>query len=427
MVITAAVATLLALTGCRGNPPRAENARQLSAPVLTPTATRDALLRDGIEVLHMAQCEADLAQHQRADSIAAELIARDQSDARALTLRAAARAGLHQFEDAAALAERAIAINPYDAAAYAVLADALIELGQYDRALHTVQHLLNLKPTHAAYARAAYLRVLYGDQAGGLRLMRLAVSAAPPNRPDERAWHLVQLAHDALAAGDIATAEHAYQQVLSARPEDGRALQGRAAIAAGRGELESAIELYERATAGGPAPDAHAALADIYTALDRRADAQRHYRAAERAELAERERMERPEGRHLALLYADYGDPAEALRLAEQDAAHRDDVFTADAVAWALYRAGRIPEARRTAARALRLGTRDPLLLYHAGSIAAADGDHGEAERLLSGALVSEAALGPLRAAHARALLSASRAATGAHENAPAGNRENRG
>ena len=47
-------------------------------------------------------------------------------------------------------------------------------------------------------------------------------------------------------------------------------------------------------------------------------------------------------------------------------------VRAADALAWALHRLGRDDEAKRSSDEALRLGSRDPLLRYHAGAIAAA-------------------------------------------------------
>src|SRR5439155_786377 len=82
-------------------------------------------------------------------------------------------------------------------------------------------------------------------------------------------------------------------------------------------------------------------------------------------------------GRQLALFYADHDRrPEEALRLARLEAAGRGDIYTDDTLAWACYKNGRLAEAARAAHRALRLGTEDAMLHYHAGTIAAALG-HG--------------------------------------------------
>jgi hypothetical protein len=83
--------------------------------------------------------------------------------------------------------------------------------------------------------------------------------------------------------------------------------------------------------------------------------------------------------RTLALFLATKGrEPEEAVRLAEAERAVRRDVFTEDAYAWALYRAGRIAEADRAAREATRFGTLDPRLLWHAGAIRIAGGARRE-------------------------------------------------
>ena len=44
-------------------------------------------------------------------------------------------------------------------------------------------------------------------------------------------------------------------------------------------------------------------------------------------------------------------------------------IYAEDALAWGLYRSGRCQEARTYSARALRLGTRDALLIFHRAMI----------------------------------------------------------
>jgi Flp pilus assembly protein TadD len=104
---------------------------------------------------------------------------------------------------------------------------------------------------------------------------------------------------------------------------------------------------------------------------------------------------------------ADHGDPAAARALAEGAYATRKTVRTADALAWADHRAGRYDEAVRLSAEALRLGSRDPLFLYHAGMIALATGDKATARRQLTDALAIDPGFSPTGAAAARAALAA--------------------
>jgi len=89
------------------------------------------------------------------------------------------------------------------------------------------------------------------------------------------------------------------------------------------------------------------------------------------------------------------------LAIAEQHEAPR----AADARAWALHRLGRDPAAKRFVDEALRLGSRDPLLRYHAGAIEAALGDVTAARRDLELALATDPGFSATGAAEARRLL----------------------
>jgi hypothetical protein len=76
-------------------------------------------------------------------------------------------------------------------------------------------------------------------------------------------------------------------------------------------------------------------------------------------------------------------------------------VRSADALGWALTRAGRPGAGYAFAQRALALGSRDPGFRLHAGIAAGEAGLAGPAARQLRVAAVGQAALGP----EARALL----------------------
>jgi Tfp pilus assembly protein PilF len=68
--------------------------------------------------------------------------------------------------------------------------------------------------------------------------------------------------------------------------------------------------------------------------------------------------------------------------------ARRPSIHAADVLAWALYQTGDYTEAKAASQQALRLGTRDALMLYHAGMIALKLGETAQAEAYLSQALV---------------------------------------
>ncbi|MGH2620755.1 MAG: hypothetical protein ACRDHG_09325, partial [Anaerolineales bacterium] len=110
--------------------------------------------------------------------------------------------------------------------------------------------------------------------------------------------------------------------------------------------------------------------------------------------------------RQLANFYSDHDlDPDQALRLALTELEVRKDVFGYDAAAWAYFKNGQLDQAQEMIALAMRLGTRDAKLYYHAGMIAQARGDLTAAERLLSEALAINPAFDPLQARIARSVL----------------------
>ena len=66
------------------------------------------------------------------------------------------------------------------------------------------------------------------------------------------------------------------------------------------------------------------------------------------------------------------GRAADAVRVAETAIAERRDIFTADALAWAYFKAGRTADASLAIGRALRTGTLDAHIRCHAAVIAEA-------------------------------------------------------
>jgi tetratricopeptide (TPR) repeat protein len=97
----------------------------------------------------------------------------------------------------------------------------------------------------------------------------------------------------------------------------------------------------------------------------------------------------------------------EALELARRERAARSDIYTCDALAWALFKKGRLKEAEAAAKEALRLGTRDARIHYHAGMIHQALGDRAQAARHLKLALEINPAFDVLQADRAAQALAA--------------------
>jgi hypothetical protein len=103
----------------------------------------------------------------------------------------------------------------------------------------------------------------------------------------------------------------------------------------------------------------------------------------------------------LAIYEADHGDRSRAVTLAREAWREAPSVRAADALGWALTRAGRRDAGLKWARRALKLGSLDPTFRYHAGM---AD-DTPEGRRNLRLALEHGLDAYPLHANRARAAL----------------------
>ncbi|HEX8940442.1 MAG TPA: tetratricopeptide repeat protein [Candidatus Limnocylindrales bacterium] len=333
------------------------------------------------------------------------------ADTAARSMRAVLLATLHDF--AAALREAGAV---YDAdrsqlQALATVGDAQLELGQYDAAAATYAALQARAPGAAVTARLAHLAQLQGRDADASALARRAVAEATAegSAGPALAWYDTLDGSVAFQAGDLAAASGAFAAALTAWPTSYAALAGEARTRAAQGRFDEAIALYRRAVAIVPQPETLAALGDLYQLTGRAALARQQYdtvRAIATLGAVQRQVYDRA----LALFDADHGvQAAEALRLATAELAVRRDVYGWDAYAWALLANGRAAEADAAMTHALAPGTRDALLDYHAGMIAAALGDAGRARRLLSAALTLNPGFSPLQAARARTTLAALR------------------
>ena len=274
----------------------------------------------------------------------------------------------HRFNEALPVAQRAVAQSPKDYEAHGALVDALVELGHYEEAKKAVQTMLNVRPYTASYARASYLRSLYGDTEGAIEAMRMAVQSANPGNPENLAWCLVYLGDELMNAGRRSEAEREYDRALFSFPNYHLALAAKARARAAAGDESAAIELYKRAQERVPSPDTAIELGDLYTRLGRVDEAQKQYDLVEFIERTSA--ASDTYSRQLALFYADRGIKLDdALAIVRREREGRSDIYTCDALAWVLYKRGEFSEAKKSIDEAMRLGTRDARILYHAGMI----------------------------------------------------------
>ncbi|HOU42435.1 MAG TPA: tetratricopeptide repeat protein, partial [Promineifilum sp.] len=144
---------------------------------------------------------------------------------------------------------------------------------------------------------------------------------------------------------------------------------------AAHGDYDEAIRRYEALVAQLPQPNFVAALGDYYALSGDNAAAQKQYdTVAFIHQLDETQQV--LYNRQMAIFFANHNIETDtALAYAQGELAARQDIYAYDTLAWALYRAGRFDEAADASQRALAHGTPDAGLYYHAGMIAAAQGD----------------------------------------------------
>ena len=289
----------------------------------------------------------------------------------ALALLIRARAGFHRFAEAKELSLELIAIDPRSQEAWQGLGDALMELGEYKEAEKAYAKMASLgKPSVATETRRARFAVLHGRTSEARRHFERALALATTDA-EARAWCHWQLGELAFADDDHEAAERHYRAALKAFPRSIATLGALARLAVARGDVAEAMVRYGEAIALDPLPAFLAALADLHAARGEQEKARELFaRIEEGASNARDRRLDR---RHLALIYADRDMNLEtAYRYAREDYAERRDIYAADTLAWCAFKAGHLEEAERVMAEALRLGTKDERLRYHAAMIARA-------------------------------------------------------
>ena len=262
-------------------------------------------------------------------------------------------------------AEHARDRQPNDAWNYGAIGDAHLELGDYEAAFAAFDRMAALKPNAASYARVSYARELQGDLVSALRYMQMAAEATSPQDAESVAWHYAQLGHLQFERGQLDESARAFARADYAFPRHPLAIEGQVRVQLRRADYPGALALLAPRLAESPTPTDLALAGDAHLGLGHRDQAERLYRLAEAAW-----ESDTPEPARLSRFLADRGRRLDdAVRIAETAARDRRDIFTMDALAWSYFRTGRVAEARKAIAEALRTGSRDLDIRRHLAAI----------------------------------------------------------
>ena len=369
------------------NKPIDQEIADQQALIVSGSSSQATFERLGWTFVKKARLSFDPGFYKLAEQCAACMEAQGSTRADMLLLRAHVLQSLHRFSEAEAAARKLVTLRefPFD---YGVLGDILLDQGNLREGAAAYQRMVDLRPDLQSYARAAHVRWLTGDLNGAIELLNLATAAASPNDPEAAAWAFTRLALYQLQRGATRQALESCDAALTLQSDYAPALlaRGRVLLAINR-SADALVEL-QRAAKLNPLPEYQWALADALTIAGNREQA-----AEVESQLTARS-SEDP--RTLSLYLATRKlDVARALELARQELTNRKDVFTHDALAWALAAAGRHSEALQHINQALSEGTSDSRLYFHAGVIAALNNDNKQASRWLKEAEATKQMLLP--------------------------------
>lgn len=340
--------------------------RQLQSRVRLAPKDAQSLTLLGLAYQQRARETGDPAYDVKTDGVLRSALAATPGYMLATSALGSLALSRHEFRTALELGRQALAASPSTARNHGVVGDALVELGRYREAFRAFDTMTRLRPSLSPYARICYARELRGDSVGAIEAMLLAVDAAK-GQPEPMAWTRVQLGKLYWNDGRAADAERAYREALAVFPGYVYALDQLALVEAGKGRFTRAIALARQAVDRIPLPQFVGTLGDLYTAAGRPALA-----ARQASLMGALDRLLRAGGVRTDLestLYdVDHGiglDTAVARALAAR--ADRPSIEGDDLLGWALTRTGNCREGLVWARRALRLGTEDPLKLFHLG------------------------------------------------------------
>ncbi|MEU9377370.1 tetratricopeptide repeat protein [Streptomyces sp. NPDC048255] len=278
--------------------------------------------------------------------------------------------------------------------AYPVLVDAYTGLGDYKGAQKAMERLLELHPGLAGYLRASQVYRDRGWREDAAMSMEHAAGAA--KTPAEKAYTLFRLGELSWERGETAEALRQYEGALRTDPAQAQALGGRARALAALGRGGEAVRDYRMALGRTPEPRLALELGELLESMGRGEEARTPYDMLG-ALVARAGTNGVDDDVVLGLYEADHGDPGAAVRRLSQEWSRHKSVQVADALGWALHKAGEDSAALEYAKKATELGLRSADFAYHRAMIERALGDEAAARRHLQEALRTNPHFSPLR------------------------------
>jgi tetratricopeptide (TPR) repeat protein len=295
----------------------------------------------------------------------------------AMTFLAITLEARHQFAEALDLATKVAAMSDRETLALATKGDCELHLGQYEKAAKTYKLLRQRENSPAVIARLAHLDELEGRPDVAVQKIQeaLAASRTLGFQGSELAWYEMRLGHLLMGQGNLVDSEKHFRAALSHTSNYAAGQMGLAEVMAAQGKLDEAEALYLKAVQEHGEPPGMSGLGDVLARKGDATAAKSWYTKADQKMAEEAATAAAAHYREVAVFYANHDmNPVRAVELAELDLKLRQDVHGYDALAWAFYKNRQFEQALPAIQSALRLGTRDASMHFHAGMIYSALG-----------------------------------------------------
>nr|WP_318198010.1 tetratricopeptide repeat protein [Streptomyces sp. MCL20-2] len=362
----------------------------------------------GTAYVEWARRSADTSYYARAEqALKRSLEARpgERGNGEAWLGLAALANARHDFLAAKRWGETVKKQQPKAWSVYPVLIDAYTGLGDRKAATAATETFGELRKGVPALARTADLYRGNGWREDALATAREAADRA--TQPAEKAEALHRLGELAWERGEPEEAVAQFDAALRTDAAQYASLAGRARALVALERTDEALAAYQSAQEKLPRPQYALELGELYESLGLDGDARTQYaKLREMVAAAKKDGVD--ESLVLARFEADHGDPEAAVELlrAQWRGQHRS-AAVADALGWALHRAGKSEEGLEYAQLAADTGVRNASYAYHLGVIQRELADYGPARRNLEQAVRINPAFSPLAAPLAREALDA--------------------
>ena len=285
-------------------------------------------------------------------------------------VEAALLLGKHEFARALTLAQSLNEQVPDDVMTYGYIADADLALGDYVDAEKAAQWMLDLRSHNVpGLIRGAELRQIFGDPDGALEFLGDVYQQTSPDQLEDLAWRATRTAEINLAMGKLELANQWLRKALASFPNYYFSLEVQARVLEAQHKPAVAADILHLRNQHFPQPESVYAEAVAREHSGNAAKAKELYANFEQIALSKSSLADN-DNRDLVLYYlGPKHDFSAALRIAHLAISHRQDVWTLDSLASALYATGDYVEAQKQIEKALAPGIRDGNIFYHAAQI----------------------------------------------------------